>query len=321
MPVDFGLTGIERVTFAVESLGDACRYAADWGLSPTDRAERRDAIFVTTDGCEVAFVEADQTDPARRPVGDASGLSEVTWGVRDAASLTALQRALGTDRQTAIDDSSVLRTVDDLGICLAFRSTRRVAVGYEPTRYNAPCQPTRVDERGVRYDQARPHEISHLAITVDDAGAAANFYIDRLGFRVSDRYADRGVFLRCAPEGNHHNLFLLNGLQPGPRFGHLAFKVRDLHEVISGGQSFDAKGWTTFAGPGRHMVSSACFWYFLTPFGGSWEYAADEDVVTDEWTPTDFAAESHIFSEWTFGLERSDGRLRGPISQGREATA
>ena len=120
--------------------------------------------------------------------------------------------------------------------------------------------------------------------------------------------------MRCSAQGNHHHLFLMNGRAPGTRFNHLAFKVRDIHEVISGGQAFDAKGWNTFAGPGRHIVSSANFWYFLTPFGGSWEYAADEDMVTEAWQSEDFAAEAHIFSEWTFGLETSDGTLRGPIS-------
>ena len=39
-------------------------------------------------------------------------------------------------------------------------------------------------------------------------------------------------------------------------------------------------------------------------------------VLTREaWQAQDFGAEAHIFSEWTFGLEKSDGRLRGPISQ------
>jgi hypothetical protein len=70
--------------------------------------------------------------------------------------------------------------------------------------------------------------------------------------------------------------------------------------------------------PGRHIVSSARFWYFHTPLGCAWEYAADEDVVSEDWDATDFAATAHIFSEWTFGLEKSDGTLRGPISLSKE---
>jgi len=311
--VDFNLTGIDRISFAAEDLDAACQYAADWGLSEARGAEGA-KLFETIDGSEVEFFKPDSKKPRRTAIGDVSGICEVTWGVRSESDLKRLQTALSEDREATFGQDGTLRSVDDLGIGIAFRVSRRKHSQFEPSRYNAPGMPARIDQRASRYPRARPHEISHLAIGVDDAGAAHKFYVERLGFRISDRYADRGVFMRCAPEGNHHHLFLMNARIPGTRFNHLAFKVRDIHEVIAGGQFFESQGWRTFAGPGRHIVSSANFWYFLTPFGGSWEYAADEDIVTEAWRPQDFAAEAHIFSEWTFGLEKSDGTLRGPIS-------
>jgi catechol 2,3-dioxygenase-like lactoylglutathione lyase family enzyme len=311
----FNITGIERVAFAVNDLDTACRFAADWGLERVGESETRTILFRAVDGSEVEFCAPITGIANRTPIGDASGICEVTWGVREAADIAALRAELATDRVAEIDTDGILRSHDDLGIPIAFRIAQRRAVPFEPSRYNTPGQPMRVDRRAARYERARPHEISHLAIAVDDAGQEHRFYVDRLGFHVSDRYADRGVFMRCAPEGNHHHLFLMNGKMPGTRFGHLAFKVRDIHEVIAGGQYFDAQGWSTFAGPGRHIVSSANFWYFQTPFGGAFEYAADEDMVTEAWQSHDFAAEAHIFSEWTFGLEKSDGTLKGPISQ------
>jgi len=42
--------------------------------------------------------------------------------------------------------------------------------------------------------------------------------------------------------------------------------------------------------------------------------------VTEDLESTDFAAEAHIFTEWTFGLEKSDGTLKGPISQSKAET-
>ncbi|WOQ18283.1 VOC family protein [Raineyella sp. W15-4] len=312
---NYGLTGLEELRFAVEDLAAATRFAEDWGLTRLDDS----AEFRAIDGSRVEFVRTDLSDPRATPVGDASGLAEITWGVRSADDLEALRRELATDREAVIGPDGVLRSHDDLGFRLAFRITRREKVDYAVTRYNSPQQPDRIDSRAARYDRAEPFQLSHLAIGVDDAWQAAQFYLDRLGFRVSDRYANRGIFARCSAEGNHHDVFFMNAKQPGTRFNHLAWKVRDVHEVILGGQAFDAKGWQTFAGPGRHLVSSACFWYFLTPFGGSWEYAADEDMVTEQWEPQDFAAEAHIFSQWTFGLEKSDGTLRGPISGSRPA--
>lgn len=316
----FTISGIERVKFAVTALDDASRFAADWGLTPA-AADSATLLYRAVDGSEVEIVRADPAVPERTPVGNSSGLCEITWGVTDPAGLRALADELGRDRVVKIGADGTLRCTDDLGIGLAFRLARRGGAGaaaVAPTRYNSPGEPGRVNARAVRYQRAQPHEISHIAIGVDDAGAASRFYIERLGFIVSDRYAERGVFMRCAPAGNHHHLFLLNGRQPGTRLNHLAFKVRDVHEVIGGGQYIDAQGWTTFAGPGRHTVSSACFWYFNTPLGCAWEYAADEDIVTESWETTDFAASADIFSEWTFGLEKSDGRLRGPISVSKE---
>ncbi|RJG10726.1 VOC family protein [Massilia cavernae] len=317
----FRINGIEKVRFAVTEFEDACTFASQWGLSPAASDAAGAFLFRAQDGSEVEIVRAEPADPRRRPLGNSSGLSEITWGVSDEAALHALEAELCRDRAVEFDGDGVLHSVDDLGIRLAFRVTRRAEAPVEATRYNSPTRTDRLNQRAVRYDQARPHQISHVAMGVDDAAAAAQFYIERLGFIVSDRYANRGLFLRCSPSGNHHHLFLMNGRTPGTRLNHMAFKVRDVHEVIGGGQYIDSKGWKTFAGPGRHTVSSACFWYFLTPLGCAWEYAADEDIVNESWEAADFAATADIFSEWTFGLEKSDGRLRGPISVSKEAGA
>ncbi len=316
----FHMTGVDRLRFAVEPFDEACRFATDWGLAPLRQAADH-AVFQVADGGEVEVVRTQDGVAGSQPVGARSGLCEVTWGVADQQTLDGLANELSRDRAVSQDEDGTLHSVDDLGIGLAFRLTRRSKRPCEPTRYNAPGHADRIDRRAARYASATPRELSHLAISVDDAGEAAQFYQQRLGFIVSDRYANRGVFLRCSAVGNHHDLFLMNGREPGARFNHLAFKVRDVHEVIAGGQHIDAQGWTTFAGPGRHMVSSACFWYFVSPFGGAWEYAADEDMVTEDWVAEDFAAQAHIFSEWTFGLEKSDGRLRGPIAASREMKA
>lgn len=312
----FALTGIERVTFGVADVDAAIRFATDWGLESQSDFTGDGHLFRSVDGSEVLIL--DSSGESNMPVGSDSGIVGATWGATDRAGLDLLAEELSRDRQADFDEDGTLHSVDDLGIAQSFRLKQRRNVPFEPTAFNAPGHPARVDRRASRYQRARPHEISHLAIAVDNAGDASRFYRERLGFHVSDRYADRGVFMRCSPAGNHHHLFLMNGRQPGTRFGHLAFKVRDIHEVIAGGQYIESQGWTTFAGPGRHIVSSANFWYFNSPFGGAWEYAADEDMVTEAWESQDFAAEAHIFSEWTFGLEKSDGTLRGPISESAE---
>ena len=77
---------------------------------------------------------------------------------------------------------------------------------------------------------------------------------------------------------------------------HVAFEVRDVHEVFGGGMAFARQGWSTEIGPGRHPISSAYFWYFRNPLGGAIEYFCDPDYVTERWKPRNFRV--NRFSEW-----------------------
>ena len=67
--------------------------------------------------------------------------------------------------------------------------------------------------------------------------------------------------------------------------------------------------------PGRHPVSSAYFWYFKNPLGGSIEYFADPDWVTEQgWKPHNYTV--NRFSEWHLpdGLPENDGTPGGGAS-------
>src|SRR4029450_1061907 len=107
-----------------------------------------------------------------------------------------------------------------------------------------------------------------------------------------------GHFLRCSPRGGHQDLFLLQ-LPEGKRgLNHVAFTVRDMHEVIGGGLQMARCGWETQLGPGRHPISSALFWYFKSPAGGLAEYFADEDVLTENWRPRGFPPRARMVGGW-----------------------
>jgi hypothetical protein len=95
---------------------------------------------------------------------------------------------------------------------------------------------------------------------------------------------------------SHHNLFLLQSREGKTAIDHVAFEVRDIHEVFGGGLYMQRRGWPTEAGPGRHPISSAYFWYFKSPCGGSVEYFGDSDYMTAAWKPRVYRA--NRFSEW-----------------------
>ncbi len=77
---------------------------------------------------------------------------------------------------------------------------------------------------------------------------------------------------------------------------HVAFTVRDIHEVI-GGLAMNRHQWSTFIGPG-HPISSAYFWYVNSPTGGAFEYYTNDDYLTDKWQPRELEHSLVSFTEW-----------------------
>jgi len=307
------ITGIDAVTFGVADMAEAIRFLDDWGVKRAGTG-----VYRCANRAEVRIqpMEAPKLPPAVEP---GSTLRENLWGVDSKRALDAICRELSRDRDVIVDRDGTLHTTDDAGMAIAFRVTQRVKLKSKPLGFNTPGAPGRIDRPTTYYARATPQEISHVVIGVPDMKAAESFYVKRLCFRVSDRYAGRAVFLRGAPSGNHHHLFLLNAQDGHCHFNHIAFKVRDIHEVIGGGQFIARRGWETQAGPGRHYISSACFWYFKSPLGGAAEYAADEDVVTAKWRARTHRLTPEIFSEWTFNVP-ADGKLTGaPIAASRNA--
>ena len=188
-----------------------------------------------------------------------------------------------------------------------FESPLGGAVEYWPHRkrlsvtaaaFNTGMERARVDTPAPLYDEgASPLGIGHVVFLAADIEAGEKFYRDRLGFRLSDRYSgNRAVFLRCSAENEHHNLFFLNTSGAKTELQHVAFQVRDIHEVFGGGVRMRELGYKTEVGPGRHPVSSAYFWYFESPLGGAVEYYADSDYATEAWKPRTF--EGLRFSQW-----------------------
>jgi catechol 2,3-dioxygenase-like lactoylglutathione lyase family enzyme len=293
------IKGLDLVTFSVDDELAADRFLVQWGLKPVPE-QRFGMRYECVDGSAVRFAHSSSEFlPAAIQAGPT--VREVMWGVESLADVARLHDELARDRRVEVDDEGALHSVDDSGLAIAFRVSHKQPIDAKPLGFNTPGAPQRINSPSCFYKSAQPQELSHIVIGVANFAEAEAFYRQRLGFTVSDRYEGRGVFLRGAPRGNHHNLFLLDDGKTS--FNHLAFKVRDIHEMIGGGQHFNSLGWQTHIGPGRHYASSGCFWYFKSPFGGALEYVADEDILTEAWKSSVFTPTPEMFSEWHFGAE------------------
>ncbi len=307
--------GIDQITYGADDLAACRRFFADWGLALV--AEREDQLdFECLNGCRVVVAANGRSDlpPA---IEEGPTLREVVWGVESDADLERYAQAIAQDPgfvDATVDGARRIGCTDPNGLAVRLQLSRKRAVQVESAAMNTWNAQPRVNQPAPIYERATPIEVGHVVFFVADVKAVEAFYASRFGFVASDRYPGRGSFMRCAPKGGHHDLFLLQ-LPSGKRgINHVAFTVRDIHEVFGGGLHFSRCGWETQLGPGRHPVSSAYFWYFKNPAGGLIEYYADEDQLTAEWQPREFEPGPTVFAEWAV-----DGGLDGDTRRQKNA--
>jgi hypothetical protein len=283
---------VESVIYGVDDVETCRRFLGDWGLKPVDGA----ATTFTMPSAQTVVLKP-ANDPSLPKAPDAGPtVREVMWGVDNERSLDELATELGRDRETRRDSDGTLHTADDCGFGIAFRVVKGALNAAPPSpRMNRPFDPPR---------RATPRRIGHVVYSIarKDQQKAADFYTQRLQFRMTDHTSDLGDFLRCNGSRDHHNLFF--AVKPNrAAFHHLAFEVRDFDEIIFGGQNMKAKGWSMHSSPGRHILGSNLFWYFDNPAGGSIEYFADMDVMDDDFKTRNWE-KSPGYSMWM--LDKSD---------------
>ena len=288
------IIGIERIVYGVADMAACSRYLIDWGFVPCGQASTG-ADFATLEKTVVSLRAHDDT--ALPPLHHNSLFftgscgREVIWGVDSAATLVAIATELRRDRKVTEDAEGTLHSSDEAGNAIGFCVTRRVPVIEPPLEFNLVGAPVRINRPAVGAAKdmvARPVRINHviyLATGGERARAAADFYINRLGFKLSDNVGDKGFFMRAGGSHDHHNLlFECHGDE---YFGmqHTAYEFRDIDHIMHRGRHLEEQGWESHNGPGRHTVGSNLTWYFWTPMGGLMELISDMDYLTDDWKP------------------------------------
>ena len=300
------IVGVESLTFGVEDKALAAKFWDDFGLELIEDSDNS-LVYATEERTTMIVNPID--DPELPPaVSEGSTVRLYTWGVEAQSDLDEIRDELAKDRQVTVADDGTVATVDPNGYPIAFQVTKRQPVVPEPADYNRPGAHDRRDIRAKAYTKASPQIIGHVVVFSPNLDETTELYMDRLQFRMSDRYPDFGHFLRANGNNEHHNLFLLKaGDKIG--FNHVAFELRNIHEVFGGGINMNEQGWETQFGPGRHPISSCYFWYIKNPCGGSAEYDSDTDHVTDDWETGVWEQDPQSLAEWA--IDGGVGRFKG----------
>lgn len=217
--------------------------------------------------------------------GPADDLAYAGFEVAGASALADTIAHLATLGTTATLDpelaqrrgvSGLARCVDPAGVAveLYYGATERFEV---PLR--SPV--------GVSGFVAGDQGVGHIVLFVPDIAAALRFYVDGLGFRISDTIAMAGprplelTFLHCNPR--HHTLALVPAPLP-KRLNHFMLQVASLEDV---GQALDraaAQNVAISSTLGRHTNDHMVSFYARTPSGFDVEYGFGARTITDNWT-------------------------------------
>ena len=133
--------------------------------------------------------------------------------------------------------------------------------------------PQKFNDKGVV-----PTKLGHVAFNVIDVQKVVKFYIDVLGFRVSDWMGDFFAFLRCGPD--HHTINLVDSKRI--RLNHIAFELRDWAHIQSACDFLSRNGYPLIWGPGRHGIGHNIFAYHRDPDGQVVELFCELDRIHDE---------------------------------------
>jgi len=153
------------------------------------------------------------------------------------------------------------------------------------------------EHRVLQAGESIPIGLSHIVLHTPDVKKLQQFYVDALGFRVSDWIGEFMVFLRC--NAAHHRLAILPG---PPALNHIAFDVSSVDELMRGLARLTASGVPLQWGPGRHTAGNNTFSYYTTPNGNTVEYTSDVEVVDETtWQPTTYAFTPSITDQWGTG--------------------
>jgi catechol 2,3-dioxygenase-like lactoylglutathione lyase family enzyme len=283
------LHGLLSVTIGVPNVTETAAYYAEFGLAP-----EAGGWFSTQDaGRQLQILPA----PTRRLLGLRVGVDDADDLARAGASLGRL----GVPALPAAGPAgSQLGAVEPVtGVRVSLEVAPRLRQDPVPaTVYNGPGRLERPDGRAPgfqRPDRVRPRKLGHAVIGSTDYRTTTSFFTDGLGFKVSDRIAGLGAFMRCSTD--HHNVLVLAA--PVNFLHHTSWQVDDVDEVGRGAFAMlEGRPERHVWGLGRHYAGSNFFWYLKDPAGNFSEYYSDMDCIVDDqlWTPEDLEGARGLFA-------------------------
>lgn len=148
--------------------------------------------------------------------------------------------------------------------------------------------------------------LQHVVFSSRNAQRFENFYVDILGFVVSDRVIDcdgvmRTAFLRCGEE--HHSIAVFSSLED--KLDHHCYESGEWNHLRDWADHFSKLRVPLKWGPGRHGPGNNLF-LFIHDTDGNWvEISAELERIVDNRPPGNWAHEERTLNSWGRAYLRS----------------
>lgn len=144
-----------------------------------------------------------------------------------------------------------------------------------------------------------PARLQHTVFQTTDLEAVVRFYVDKIGFSVSDEVVnDSGkamvVFLRSDDE--HHSLAFFRGSKNA--WDHHCYETSQWNDIRDWGDKFARQHIPMFFGPGRHGPGNNLFFMVNDPDGNRLEFSAEMQHVAAEAIPGVWEHGEYTLNSW-----------------------
>lgn len=249
---------MRAIELGVRDMAQSLRYYTDvWGLEPV--AQQDESIYLRGTGDEHHILVLHQKPQA--------SLLNVHFAARTAADVEALyQKAKAFGVQILSAPAALPQHAGGgYGFSFAALDGQSLTISADVARH----------ERVID-DASRPNKLTHVVLNSTRIDDVAAFFVDLLGFRVSDE-TDHMTFIRCARD--HHAVAIAKA--SGAGLNHMAYEMRDFDGLMRGAGRIKAKGVEMEWGVGRHGPGNNIFSYFVEPNGFATEYTTEIEQIDE----------------------------------------
>jgi catechol 2,3-dioxygenase-like lactoylglutathione lyase family enzyme len=279
------ITHLRHVAIAAPDLDRQLSFYRDqWGLTLTESDS--DVHFLAAEGSPENYV-------VRLRKADDKRLDLVSFGAASTADVDLLAAQLVAQGVQLVHEPQKLDTPGGgYGVRFFDGDGRVVEVSSDVASR---------DFRLIEERESIPVRLSHFVVNSADPEATVQWYVDHLGFKLSDTLClgargDFMWFLRC---NDWHHSFAVSRA-PHVAINHISFELRGVDEYMRGTGRLLRDGIQKVWGPGRHYAGDNTFSYFMDKVGNCVEYTTElETVDWDEHHPSVFdVTKPEFIDQW-----------------------